>query len=989
MRWEELRLKTGPGQWSIFNNHTEELRLEFDHSFEQLPLLVSISDQGAVNMSALSYLMFSNEAILLHAAWDPYHRCWNDVKNACRRSSAGAWRAILELTVVFNINYGPFGQGSWFFKKQALLENILANAPDHQQQLQEFEALICQERRCAPPRDATERNRLLQSLSQMENFRIKGPLVKLMRWFSWFEACLFMEGDFFATKCVMLDPSAQAITTVSDGENNQLEQPHKGEGAKDHKAELAKLKKRIGTFRLAPQLITPKNVTVKDCLLSVMRATWQRHAAQAREVKTPFNTEAMHIRNAHLDGWMNELVEMVWNSCWREETIRHLSPHLAFHPNAVEWQADLLTQLLQTRAMSLASTYCIPPLRYAHALSEEEEIAAEAKDTACRDWESLLNVELVATTMKVKCLDAVAWRQSPFCRALLMAFEKDMEVGSREALALLKPCVRNLGDSRVIENVHQHGRDLQRSAKHNRFGDVQIMANVLKSNVLEERQTPIIRAHNAQKVLHHGSSFCAEPIARKLSSKGHKLPLSIQKMMLPKSKEHSWISPNPASLFQSACATQWFVRFSSSNLTVGIEAASLSILARPGWTLAQRSSGTVFRVIASGDFAFLGWALERRETLEGQTAWVLPPNLSCIHWLNILDLDDWLFAPVSPCLLTPVSGPLGWLQTAEAGPVHVQWCLEGCQGLTVDQMHYLATCLGPELPCKKTRMAYQQHIIERTLGPGQHAAALELVETLEAGGRADDDIDSEFSEVLSDLGKEDGNTQDLQEFREKKQRLKAKRKLAEKTAASEPRVARGKAKAKPKGKPSRKPTSFLEGVLRRQRKQAEELKKATDLAASVGEQEKLEERAADSDMMSAGLVEQADGPASSGAGEAGGRVGMKKMYKSPEEILGQLAPPSCFMGLSFTDHRFNSTWRFDTPELQHPYDRRNKSANFGKSRTWQDALSQVHEHCWRKWAMLKKKLPLPPAEQQTPGVIAQAVLDSLEPIIEGMPPRRR
>ena len=55
----------------------------------QLPLLVSISDQGPVNVPALNYLMYSEESLLVTSQWDCYHRTWNDLKLAGKRAAGG------------------------------------------------------------------------------------------------------------------------------------------------------------------------------------------------------------------------------------------------------------------------------------------------------------------------------------------------------------------------------------------------------------------------------------------------------------------------------------------------------------------------------------------------------------------------------------------------------------------------------------------------------------------------------------------------------------------------------------------------------------------------------------------------------------------------------------------------------------------------------------------------------------------------------------
>ena len=116
----ELRIVDDDGRAWILNEKTGAVEPEVPDGIDLggLPHLVSISDQGPSNMAALSYIAYSCHALLLHAIFDPYHRAWNDLKMSLRKAKCRAWRCVLELTLVANMNYGPFGSSSWYFKKK-------------------------------------------------------------------------------------------------------------------------------------------------------------------------------------------------------------------------------------------------------------------------------------------------------------------------------------------------------------------------------------------------------------------------------------------------------------------------------------------------------------------------------------------------------------------------------------------------------------------------------------------------------------------------------------------------------------------------------------------------------------------------------------------------------------------------------------------------------------------------------------------------------
>ena len=81
------------------------------------------------------------------------------------------------------------------------------------------------------------------------------------------------------------------------------------------------------------------------------------------------------------------------------------------------------------------------------------------------------------------------------------------------------------------------------------------------------------------------------------------------------------------------------------------------------------------------------------------------------------------------------------------------------------------------------------------------AEALLQLDKVHGGAEADDDIDSQLSEVLSELDKEDGNTQDIKEMLKKRkvQRLKRKLKSSADMDLQPKKRHKGKGKGKKKG----------------------------------------------------------------------------------------------------------------------------------------------------------------------------------------------
>ncbi len=561
----QYRLVGADGKVYIANDETGDLQLQVPDAIDlgSLPLICSISDQGPNNTAALNFLMFSSEALLFWSEWDPFHRAWNDIKNSLKKSKCQGWRTVLELTLVANINYGPFGSSAWFYKKRAKLEHFLLTADVHSPVWLQYKHLVAMERRQPEATTPEEEQQLLDSLASMDTFLNKGPLIKLMRWFSFFESMLYHSGDLWATKMVFLHDNLEAEPASADDVDIKPE--------KDHRKELNDLKKRKGTWKLAPTLINEKNLAVKDCILTCGKVTWKHFAERARELTSPAHILEYNVSCSSRSFWKAELAEMVEQSLFETRNLDHLKPAYCFHSDALHWHIDIFEKLLEARAMSLCSIHCVPPSMYHHLLSPNPADVRNAHTLALKHYKCLLDAEeAMAGGAEVEALEVCFWRLSPFIRCLFLAYEQDEAQHlvlneASKARRLQRVVSKNLGDSRLIENAHQHGRDLFRSSKASSFSNPTIFANCLRSGALEERKVPCLKLEVAQKVV-------ASPFQRAgkvginsmLRSQGHKLPEKIQKMMVPKSKANSWPSPAPATLFSSAAATTWLFAYFSA-----------------------------------------------------------------------------------------------------------------------------------------------------------------------------------------------------------------------------------------------------------------------------------------------------------------------------------------------------------------------------------------------------------------------------------------
>ena len=177
------------GLWWIVNARTGSKKVQLPQNFNiaKTPLLVSLSDQGGINRSGLDYLT-SKLGMTLHVSFDPYHRSWNDVKLSLKASKGDLFKCLLSYSLLYNINYGPFGSKAWHEKKLQRVTELLEAGSAHREPFLSFIPWICLERQIPEPRDAQERQKLFESLADMNSIKTLGPVVKLMRFFFHFSS---------------------------------------------------------------------------------------------------------------------------------------------------------------------------------------------------------------------------------------------------------------------------------------------------------------------------------------------------------------------------------------------------------------------------------------------------------------------------------------------------------------------------------------------------------------------------------------------------------------------------------------------------------------------------------------------------------------------------------------------------------------------------------------------------------------------------------
>ena len=235
-------------------------------------LQVLCLDQGSSGWAAGQYLLHRHQ-LALRVFGDPFHRIWNDVRGAARQSRAAAWRTMLEMTLVFNLNTGPFGSGAWASTKRDMQQRFLEREGPSSPAFLQYASAMAKDRGEADPVTDADYQRLWAALRSLETFAKQGPLVKLMRWFSFFESARFYRPELSAIKMLLEygqglgAPGSPVLPLVpaAPGSPVALEVGEQGAGqepqsAADAAAELRDLKRRSGLMKLAPTLINEKNI---------------------------------------------------------------------------------------------------------------------------------------------------------------------------------------------------------------------------------------------------------------------------------------------------------------------------------------------------------------------------------------------------------------------------------------------------------------------------------------------------------------------------------------------------------------------------------------------------------------------------------------------------------------------------------------------------------------------------------------------------------
>ena len=554
----------------------------------------------------------------------------------------------------------------------------------HSQPFLSFLPFICAERDLEEPHDAEGRERVFQSMRTLNSIQVLGPLVKLMRWFSWFESEKFYRGENYCNKLLMMDGDNPDPTKGVDFVKNEVLGSIEDKGDKvSEKAELQHLKIQLGTWSLAPLLVTPTSMWQKDFIAIVGAASRLHHSKRAKYVLTPVQV-CQHTIAMSQGAWKNELLDMMRDSFYNTMNLKKLYP-VDSAPDGVRnarlnTHLGFCSRLLGKRASSICAFTLAPPVRYAALLDpgQHEEMAR----TMQSEFERLLELEAASQAgQHVEGLYSLQFLDSHYVRLCYLANEQDLLSGSREALKILHHALVHFGDTACIESTHSSAKDALRDSRSNFRSRVNKYFHCISSRVLQSREANHVTISEAELALAKASKLPS--VVEATHPNSHSLQRKYQDLMRHKAGDHYWHATTAASQFEQVVVLEWLLH---SHKLPKHQSPLLSCLAGPAGSVIAAADSEPLLVLAPSSFGFVGWKLEvaAEAGVMGEHPAFRPINLaSAICFSYISDLEGWVDVPVQPVTVGHHGG-LVLLQVSDPQPLCIARVKAGLT-LTVKQ----------------------------------------------------------------------------------------------------------------------------------------------------------------------------------------------------------------------------------------------------------------------------------------------------------------
>ena len=224
----------------------------------------------------------------------------NDIKLGLRHSKGKLFKVLLSYALFFNMNYGPAGTKKWLLKKQAEAHSFMQCHHPESEIFNNYLPYICKELQVPEPSSQEGKASIFHKVVHLESFKIHGPLTKLMRWFSWWESFAFHQNEIWLSKMILGNGAPPEMGV----QQHLVLDPALAAGQLSNKEELNRLKASLGTWKLAPLLITPTSWMKCQMLKRVVDPLWAAYSSRVKHCTTPDHVQADFVllaMNHHYD----------------------------------------------------------------------------------------------------------------------------------------------------------------------------------------------------------------------------------------------------------------------------------------------------------------------------------------------------------------------------------------------------------------------------------------------------------------------------------------------------------------------------------------------------------------------------------------------------------------------------------------------------------------------------------------------------------------
>ena len=813
-----------PGEPTSENDQTEMLEdtVELEDEFadlSSLPLLLLVLDQASTGWAAAHFLASPQPGgmgLHVHFMGDPFHRSWNDFKWACSRATGHLSHAMIQMTICYNANYGPWMKAAFMLKKrEALLEYIALHGAAERPlaavgdtDWEGSSALVAADAREGLPTDMVALQKLFDTTVLTNiNFLKKGPYVKMCAWYSILEAIDHYDDVWTSWKHLMqwlstnlmpkgaADARERAIAEITAAVDDGTSMT-----AAQHKQQLMQIKRAAGNvLLLTPLLLTSENLFNMRLLLLVGRPLWQEQSLMAAAYTVGQRQRAVSLAcGAGVDFckslWRHTTADARELARLGVKTTRDSLPYPLSMPSGPldrivpesEIPERIWSFLLHVVEARLHSTgwhqhgwpgkfaKILDPASSSNGLADAEEM-----------WEVFCTCEALAAERPGidRLLQEVHWLQWTVNQVTFRGLAHHRFQPVPAVLDHLERLFGGLGDTKLIEDTHKEIRSQEDQQSNQSITQLRVFHTLTRGTALNARGIHHVKVEQDD----WQAAAPSRPLSRQLyHSDSTKLPQDwgCEKVLAP-ARSRSYTSKSPAGSRASIGAAQalriLFQRHCLDQAGLAWQSCAMYPRTLVG-VLPQTPMGiddtTVSLVLASSTWAAVVWPA----TALGDGMFVFD-TASPWTWITITDVEQWCCLPAAPYVNTcnPTRfGFLGLRQTGTPLPLAVSALLHTKDRLMAWQRKAFCQHFG----CTATKTLLEQEIelcTKLMAGHPDLATTLSALETAHGQGPEADNVPEDL-EALTAAAFQELDAEEQEQWKDQCEKYKAPNSKAQRLA---------------------------------------------------------------------------------------------------------------------------------------------------------------------------------------------------------------